>query len=76
VTALTSPENARSLVALRRLGFVEEGILRSWHVHRGSPRDVAVLSMLREEYDRTPLANVPVSFAGNPPEAFLTAAPS
>lgn len=70
VTALASPQNVRSVAALQRLGFVHEGVLRGWHVHGGVPRDVAVLRMLRDEWERTPLAEVPVSFDGDPPPEF------
>jgi ribosomal-protein-alanine N-acetyltransferase len=70
VTALASPQNVRSVAALERLGFVHEGILRGWHVHGGVPRDVAVLRMLRDEWERTPLAEVPVAFEGEPPPQF------
>jgi N-acetyltransferase len=71
VTALASPQNVRSVAALERLGFVHEGILRGWHVHNGVPRDVAVLRMLRDEWDRTPLADVPVTIEGSPPPQFV-----
>ena len=70
VTALASPQNVRSIAALQRLGFVHEGVLRGWHVHGGTPRDVAVLRMLRDEWERTPLAEVPVEIEGEPPPAF------
>jgi ribosomal-protein-alanine N-acetyltransferase len=70
VTALASPQNVRSVAALERLGFVHEGVLRGWHVHAGVPRDVAVLRMLRDEWERTPLAEVDVSFEGEPPAQF------
>jgi [ribosomal protein S5]-alanine N-acetyltransferase len=70
ITALASPQNVRSVAALGRLGFVQEGVLRGWHVHAGVPRDVAVLRMLRDEWERTPLAEVPVSFEGDPPAAY------
>ena len=71
VTALASPQNVRSAAALQRLGFVHEGVLRGWHVHGGVPRDVAVLRMLREEWERTPLAEVPVAIEGDPPPQFV-----
>ena len=71
VTALASPQNVRSLAALRRLGFVPEGVLRGWHVHGGAPRDVAVMRMMRDEWERTPLAEVSVSVEGDPPEQFV-----
>jgi ribosomal-protein-alanine N-acetyltransferase len=74
VTALASPQNVRSVAALQRLGFVHEGVLRSWHVHAGVARDVAVLRMLRDEWERTPLAEVPVSIEGDPPPQFVLGA--
>jgi hypothetical protein len=39
-------------------------------VHGGVPRDVTVLRMLRDEWDRTPLAEVEVEIEGDPPPAF------
>jgi ribosomal-protein-alanine N-acetyltransferase len=71
VTALASPQNVRSIAALERLGFVHEGVLRGWHVHGGVPRDVAVLRMLRDEWERTPLAEVPAVVEGDPPRQFV-----
>ena len=73
VTALASPQNVRSVAALQRLGFVHEGVLRGWHVHAGVPRDVAVLRLLLDEWERTPLAEVPVTVEGEPPAAFVVA---
>jgi [ribosomal protein S5]-alanine N-acetyltransferase len=71
VTALASPQNVRSIAALQRLGFVHEGVLRGWHVHGGVPRDVAVLRMLHDEWERTPLAEVPATIDGEPPPRFV-----
>jgi ribosomal-protein-alanine N-acetyltransferase len=71
VTALASPQNVRSVAALQRLGFVHEGVLRGWHVHGGVARDVAVLRMMREEWERTPLAEVKVAVEGEPPPQFV-----
>jgi ribosomal-protein-alanine N-acetyltransferase len=71
VSALASPQNVRSVAALQRLGFVHEGVLRGWHVHSGVPHDVAVLRMLREEWERTPLAELTVSVEGAPPPGFV-----
>src|SRR4051812_36719216 len=70
ITALASPQNVRSIAALQRLGFVSEGVLRGWHVHGGEPRDVTVLRMMRAEWERTPLAEVPVAIEGDLPSAF------
>jgi [ribosomal protein S5]-alanine N-acetyltransferase len=74
VTALVSPQNVRSVAALQRLGFVHEGVLRGWHVHGGVPRDVAVMRMMRDEWERTPLAEAPVSIEGEPPPQFVVSA--
>jgi hypothetical protein len=48
-------------------------VLRAWHIHAGVPRDVAVLRMLRDEWERTPLAEVPVELEGEPPPQFVVA---
>jgi ribosomal-protein-alanine N-acetyltransferase len=73
VTAWANPRNGRSLAALERLGFVQEGVLRGWHVHRGEPQDVAVLRVMHDEWERGPLAGVPVVIEGEPPPAFVSA---
>ncbi|MEA2405733.1 MAG: [ribosomal protein S5]-alanine N-acetyltransferase [Thermoleophilaceae bacterium] len=70
-TALASPDNARSLAALERLGFEPEGVLRAWHVHGGEQRDVAILRLMREDFEAGPLAKVPVDIEGEPPPAFV-----
>ena len=72
VTAWANPDNGRSVAALERLGFEREGVLRSWHVHGGEPRDVAVLAFLREHWEGSPLAAVPVTIEGAPPPQFVT----
>jgi ribosomal-protein-alanine N-acetyltransferase len=66
VSAYAHPDNARSLVALERVGFVREGLLRGWHVHRGERRDVVMLGLLREEWEAGPLASVPVRVEAPP----------
>jgi [ribosomal protein S5]-alanine N-acetyltransferase len=73
VTALASPQNVRSIAALQRLGFVHEGVLRGWHIHGGESRDVAVLRMMRDEWERTPVADVDVVIEGDPPPRFVVA---
>src|SRR3954462_11082111 len=40
VTAWCGADTGRSQTALARLGFVNEGFLRQWHVHGGEPKDV------------------------------------
>lgn len=67
VTAHAHPENGRSLRALAKLGFVQEGVLHGWHVHDGEQRDVAILRLMRQDW--TPRAGVKVE--GEPPAAFF-----
>jgi len=79
LAAYSNPDNARSIVALERLGFVREGVLRSWHRHGDVHHDVAVLGLLRAEWETSSLHSVPVSVEGEPPPAFRVssdAAPS
>jgi ribosomal-protein-alanine N-acetyltransferase len=71
ITALASPENRRSLRALERIGFWTEGVLRDWHFHEGGPRDVAILRMLEDRFEKTELARVPYELEGEPPAQFV-----
>jgi ribosomal-protein-alanine N-acetyltransferase len=71
VTALASPDNPRSLRALERIGFYTEGVLKSWHLHGGRPRDVAILRLLRDRFEASDLAKVPYEIEGEPPPAFV-----
>lgn len=66
IAAYASPHHARSRRALERLGFVEEGVLRAFHQHRGEPRDVVVGSLLRGEWKRGPLREIAVRVEGEP----------
>lgn len=75
VTALASPGNERSHRALERIGFTAEGLLRSWHVHRGVRRDVTIFRLLREEWESGPLAAVDAHVDGEPPPAFVAGTP-
>jgi ribosomal-protein-alanine N-acetyltransferase len=67
VSAYAHPDNARSIHALERLGFVPEGVLVAWHLHDGERRDVAMFRLLREEWEGSPLASIPVTVLGEPP---------
>jgi ribosomal-protein-alanine N-acetyltransferase len=71
VTAWCGNDNGRSQTALERLGFVHEGVLRQWHVHEGDPKDVISYSMLRAEWERSPLASEPFEITGRIPRQFL-----
>lgn len=42
--------NGRSRAALAKAGFAEEGVLRRFHRHGDVHKDVAVLSLLREDW--------------------------
>jgi ribosomal-protein-alanine N-acetyltransferase len=65
--------NPRSQRALERLGFVREGTLRAFHRHSDERRDVIAYSLLREEWQQSPLASVPATLVGAPPGAFVCA---
>jgi ribosomal-protein-alanine N-acetyltransferase len=71
VTAWCGNDNGRSQTALERLGFVHEGVLRQWHVHEGDPKDVISYSMLRAEWEQSPLASEPFEITGRIPRQFL-----
>lgn len=74
VTAWANPRNGRSVASLERLGFVSEGVLKAWHVHRGVPEDVAVLRFMHDDFESSAHGAVPVTFEGDPPAAFVTGA--
>ena len=63
ISAYASPDNPRSLRALERLGFVEEGTLVAWHLHGGQRRDVVILRLLSEDWR----SEGQVSIDGEPP---------
>jgi len=50
ISAYASPDNPRSLRALEKLGFEPEGVLRAWHLHGGTRRDVVILRLLAEDW--------------------------
>ncbi|MFF9346562.1 GNAT family N-acetyltransferase [Streptomyces sp. NPDC014734] len=49
--AVTHTDNAAALAVLAKSGFVREGVRRSACLHRGRRHDVAVLSLLRPEWE-------------------------
>ena len=71
LTAYTSSDNPRSQVALERLGFAREGELRSYHRHPSGVHDVVVFGLLRGGWEDSPLRDVPVEIAGDPPTSFV-----
>jgi [ribosomal protein S5]-alanine N-acetyltransferase len=76
VTAWANTRNGRSQVALERAGFRREGVLRGWHRHGDEVHDVVVFRMLRGDWERSPLAEVPVQVTGSPPAAFAAGSPA
>jgi [ribosomal protein S5]-alanine N-acetyltransferase len=70
LTAWANTRNGRSQIALERVGFRREGVLRSWHRHGDMLHDVVVFGMTRPEWERGPLAQIPVQIEGSPPDAF------
>ena len=63
--------NLRSQRAFERLGFSSEGVLRSFQRHYDKPHDLVSYSLLRPDWEGSPMAAVTVQFAGEPPEAFV-----
>jgi [ribosomal protein S5]-alanine N-acetyltransferase len=70
ISALTSPDNERSLAALAKLGFVAEGTLADWHLHGVRYRDCVVLRFLESDYHASDLAAVSFDVAGEVPTPF------
>jgi [ribosomal protein S5]-alanine N-acetyltransferase len=70
LTAWANTRNGRSQIALERVGFRREGVLRSWHRHGETLHDVVVFGMTRPHWERSPLAAIPVQIEGNAPAAF------
>ena len=73
LTAWASTRNGRSQAALERLGFRREGVLAAWHRHGDVAHDVVVFGLVRAAWERSPLADVPVTIDGTPPPAFIVA---
>lgn len=63
-------DNPRSQGALVALGFRREGVLRHWHRHADEVHDVLIYSWLRDEWERSALADANVRVIGAPPAAF------
>jgi len=70
LTAYTGTTNDRSLAALTRLGFVREGLLRAFHRHGDAVHDVVVLSLLRADWEGSPLHDVAARVEGEPESVF------
>jgi ribosomal-protein-alanine N-acetyltransferase len=66
--AYAGVDNPRSIAALQRVGFVQEGTLTRWHRHHGTEHDVHVFRLLPEEWTPT----VPVVVEGEPPAIWIS----
>ncbi len=73
LTAYAGAGNDRSQAALAKVGFVREGLLRRFHRHGDRVHDVAIFSLLRDEWAASPLAGVPARISGDVPAAFAAA---
>ncbi|MDA0181580.1 GNAT family N-acetyltransferase [Solirubrobacter phytolaccae] len=71
LTAWANTRNGRSQRALERVGFRREGVLRAWHRHGDEMHDVVVFALVRSVWERSPLAQVPVTVEGTPPPSFV-----
>jgi [ribosomal protein S5]-alanine N-acetyltransferase len=71
LTAWANTRNGRSQIALERVGFRREGVLRGWHRHGDTLHDVVVFGMTRADWEGSALAAVPAEVGGTPPTAFV-----
>lgn len=49
ISICAEPENEASRAVAERAGFSYEGVLRGWHLNKGTRRDAAIYSLLRGE---------------------------
>ena len=71
LTAWANTRNGRSQVALERVGFSREGVLRGWHRHGDAVHDVVVFGLVRAEWERSALREVPAEVSGTAPALFI-----
>jgi ribosomal-protein-alanine N-acetyltransferase len=71
LTAWANTRNGRSQLALERVGFRREGVLRGWHRHGERVHDVVVFGMARGDWTGSPLHAVPAEVRGTAPSSFL-----
>lgn len=71
LTAWANTRNGRSQVALERVGFRREGVLRAWHRHGDTLHDVVVFGMVRDGWERSALRDVSVRVEGTAPPAWV-----
>jgi ribosomal-protein-alanine N-acetyltransferase len=73
LTAWANTRNGRSQVALERVGFKREGVLRAFHRHGDVLHDVVVFGMTRNGWLNSDLRGVHVRIEGTSPPAFTVA---
>jgi ribosomal-protein-alanine N-acetyltransferase len=73
LTAWANTRNGRSQVALERVGFKREGVLRAFHRHGDVLHDVVVFGMTRAGWMHSALYGVSVEIEGTSPPAFAVA---
>jgi [ribosomal protein S5]-alanine N-acetyltransferase len=71
LTAWANTRNGRSQLALERVGFTREGVLRAFHRHGDVLHDVVVYGMTRPDWERSALHDVPAEVRGTPPESWV-----
>ena len=75
LTAWANTRNGRSQAALERVGFSREGVLRGWHRHGDTVHDVVVFGLVRAEWERSALREVPAEVSGTAPALFVLGNP-
>ncbi len=71
IGAYSDVANARSRTALSKVGLLHEGVLRGWHRHGDVQKDVNVHGLLREDWRKSHLHEIPVQMRGRVPPAFV-----
>lgn len=72
ITSIANVDNARSRRALEKAGFLHEGVLRGWHRHGDRQLDVAIVGLLRGDWEAMPERHLAYTVDGSPPAAFVT----
>lgn len=72
ITSIANVDNGRSRRALEKAGFQHEGVLRGWHRHGDRQLDVAIVGMLRDDWEAAPERHLAYRVDGSPPETFVT----
>jgi ribosomal-protein-alanine N-acetyltransferase len=60
VAATTDLDSQRSIALLKRLGFVEEGVLRQFVFWKGAFQDVRMFALLRSQWQTHMLNGMPL----------------